>query len=144
MRSRLIEETCTKAKLDTRYSGTLEKIIKRIEAGGCEVMAREDGVPSSYTPYTDRPPIIRINLNRVEEPLNVFWRLLHEYEHHLSGTRQEMDQTMAREEVAWEKADAIVQEYPYLLPLIADYSRCKAHDLNTYRVYFATENFSNC
>ena len=135
MRPRLLEEICAKAKLEIRYAALLEEVVTRIEAGGCEVYTREDGKPSSYDPYTDRPPIIRLNVKDVEAPFNVFWDLLHEYGHHLSGTRQQGDDDLAREELSWEHADLIVQQYPDLLLRIDDYERSKEHDLNTYRAH---------
>jgi Zn-dependent peptidase ImmA (M78 family) len=136
MRPRLLEEICAKAKLEIRYAALLEEVVTRIEAGGCEVYTREDGKPSSYDPYTDRPPIIRLNVKDVEAPFNVFWDLLHEYGHHLSGKRQEEDQTLAREEFAWKHADVLVRQCPDLLLRMGDYERSQEHDLNTYRAYF--------
>ena len=136
MRPRLVEEICAKAKLELPYRGLLEQIITRVEAGGCDVMTREDGKPSSYDPYTDRPPIIRLNLKDVETPFKIFWDLLHEYGHHLSGKRQPEDQDMARETLAWKHADLLVHEYPDLLLRMDEYERSKEHDLNTYRAYF--------
>jgi hypothetical protein len=133
MRPRLLEEICAKAKLDVAYSGTLATIIGRIEADDCEVFTRADGLPSSYEHYTDRPSIIRISLINVGEPLNIIWRLLHEYGHHLSGKRQAEDQDIVREKLAWKHADGLVQEYPDLILRINDYERCKEHDLETYR-----------
>ena len=100
------------------------------------MLAREDGKPSSYGPYTDRPPIICLNVKDVEAPFNVFWDLLHEFGHHLSGKRQEEDQTLALEEMARKHADALVQEYPDLLLRMDDYERSKEHDLNRYRACF--------
>ena len=140
MRPRLVEEICAKTKLDVGYHNTLATIIARIEGGGCEVLTRDDGIPSSYDPYTSRPPIIRVNLRDVDDPLNIFWRLFHEYGHHLSGDRQKGDHDLDREELAWQKADELIVEYPDLLLCKDDYERCREHDLNTYRVYYARGN----
>lgn len=137
MRPRLVEEICAKAKLDVAYHATLAQLITRIEAGGCDVMTREDGIPSSYYPCTDRPPIIRVNVKNVETPFNVFWDLLHEYGHHLSGKRQAEDESLEREELAWQKADALIGQYPDLVLRSDEYERWKEHDINTYRAYFA-------
>lgn len=94
----VVEEICAKAKLEIHYGALLEQVVTRIEAGGCEVMTREDGIPSSYDPCTE-PPIIRVNVKNVETPFKVFWDLLHEFGHHLSGKRQAEDETLEREEL---------------------------------------------
>jgi hypothetical protein len=131
MQPRLLDEICAKAKLESLFRPVLEKIIIRIEEGGCTVMTRYDISSSSYQPY--REPIIRVSLKNVGEPLNVIWRLLHEYGHYLSGPLKPGDLPLQREELAWKQADQLVQEYPELILRMEDYKRCKEHDLNTYR-----------
>ena len=133
MRPRILDEICARAKLESSYRSVLERIIIRIEEDGCSVMTRDDIKSSSYQPYIDREPIIRVSLKNVGEPLNVIWRLLHEYGHYLSGPLEPGNLPLQREELAWKQSDQLVQEYPELLLKIDDYERCKEHDLNTYR-----------
>jgi len=136
MRPRLVEEICAKAKLDVAYHATLVQLITRIEAGGCDVMTREDGIPSSYEPYFDRRSIIRLNVKDVEAPFNIFWDLLHEYGHHLSGKRQPEDHDLAREELAWQHADTLILDYSDLVIRKEDYELRRQRDLDTYRDYY--------
>jgi len=135
MKARLLDEILTVGKLDAKYRSTLETIIVRIEADGCRVMTRYDISSSSYAAYSDGQSIARISLKDVDEPMNIIWRLLHEYGHFLTGKIKLNDSMIDREERAWQYADDLVKEYPDLLLRINEYERCKAHDLKTYREY---------
>ena len=132
MRPTLLDEICTKGGLELSYRSVLERIIIRIEKDGCIVTTRYDMKSSSYDTNIESD-IIRVSLKDVEEPLNIIWRLLHEYGHYLSGRAKVGDQKMQREDLAWKHADTLVREYPELLPRIDDYERCKEQDLNSYR-----------
>ena len=134
MKARLIDEIFTVGKLNPMYRATLEEIIVRIEADGCQVMTRYDISSSSYEAYSDGQCIARVSLKDVDEPMNIVWRLLHEYGHFLSGQIQLNDRMIDREERAWQYADDL-KEYPDLLLCIHDYERCKAHDIKTYQEF---------
>jgi hypothetical protein len=126
----ILDEICSMAKLEP-FRATLEAILLRIHAQGCIVWTRTDITASSF--LAEPEPVIRVSLLNVEEPLNVIWRLLHEFGHFLSPVAKQEDDKMEREELAWRKADELVKEYPTLVVHMDKYEQCKEQDLDTYR-----------
>ncbi|SFE64092.1 hypothetical protein SAMN05518672_108207 [Chitinophaga sp. CF118] len=130
-RERLIDEICETAHLQD-YRTVVTEIVIMIEADGCKVYTDHSRTASSYTSPMGQEPIIRVSLLWVRQPLTVVWRLLHEYGHHLSGPRIAEDTDIIREELAWNHAEVILQNYPQLLEMKMDFQQCKDHDLETY------------
>lgn len=133
MRPRLLEEICTLGKIDETYHATLEAIILRIEKDGCQVMTRTDISSSTYEAYPNGLRIARVSLKDVDDPMNIIWRLLHEYGHYKSGERNNSDRTIDREERAWKEAERLIADYPDLLARKDHFTQCREHDLGTYR-----------
>lgn len=130
-RERLIDEICDNAQLQD-YRATLTQLVAMIEDDWCKVYADYSRKASSYNVTIDEAPIIRISLLVVKEPINVIWRLLHEYGHHLSGPRYPADTKIFREELAWKYAEPLLEKYPELLKRKVEFDQCRDHDLGTY------------
>jgi len=130
-RERLINELCRKAQLE-HYRSVLSKIVAMIEDNGCNVCTSDIAVESVYSVTEGQTPVIRVGLFKLDKPLWVIFRMLHEYGHHLSGPKQEDDTPVYREELAWKHAETLLPQYPELVKLMAEYEACRAHDLASY------------
>ncbi|WP_276504974.1 hypothetical protein [Terrimonas pollutisoli] len=132
---RFLNEVCFEGKLEA-YRNTLSQLFSLISKNGCRVSARYDVGYSNIEESVENSNHIRISLIAVEDPLDIIWKLLHEYGHFLSGKRKPDDLTIQREELAWSFADELIKDYPDLLVHQDAYIRCKQECLNSYRRKF--------
>ena len=136
--SRLLDEVCSVGKLED-YRETLRYIFLLINESGCKVSTRYDVGYSNINDSVENGSHIRISLVAVQYPLDIIWKLLHEYGHFLSGKRQPTDSTIYREELAWKYADELLERYPELVIHKDAYERCKEECLISYRRKFSHE-----
>jgi len=132
MNPRLIDEICTIGKLE-QYRKTLTSILTIIQNNGCSISTRYDVRYSNIEQNIGSSSRIRVSMINVANPLDIIWKLLHEYGHYLSGPKMLKDTLMQREELAWTYADKLVQLYPDLVAKIDDYETCKEVCLDSYR-----------
>ena len=132
MKSRLIDEISTIGKLED-YRNTLEDILVLIHNDGCRVSTRYDVVYSNIGENLEYGRYIQVSLKNVSKPLDIIWKLLHEYGHYLSGVKESKDFTIEREVLAWDNAEKMVMTYPDLVAKIWDFNQCKMECLDSYR-----------
>lgn len=131
-REQLINEFCANGKLEP-YRALISKILDNMQANGVNISARYDVDFSNFEDYdTSDSTRIRVSLRNVTVPLDVVWILFHEYGHFLSPKRKHDDNKVYREELAWEKADKAIKEYPELDAFLDSYENCKKRCLNSY------------
>jgi hypothetical protein len=130
---RLLNEVCEVGKLE-EFRHTLNQLFDEIGQSGCKVSARYDVEYSNIQDSIEHGSHIRISLKNVGNPIDIIWKLLHEYGHFLSGNRKVGDSILQREELAWSHADNVLKNYPQLILLEESYDRCKEKCLNSYRL----------
>ncbi|TXI95277.1 MAG: hypothetical protein E6Q35_09950 [Chryseobacterium cucumeris] len=131
-RIKLIDEFCKNGKLEP-FRELMTKILDEIQDRGVQVSIRYDVDFSNFEDFaSDENKRIRISLKNVKDPLEVIWVLLHEYGHFLSHTRQNNDSPIAREELAWEKAEEVIKNYSELNEFSISFESCKKRCLNSY------------
>lgn len=87
MNPRLVDEICSVGKLES-YRIVLEEILIRIHNNGCRVSTRYDVDFSNFWEDLEKGNRIQVSLRKVEKPLDIIWKLLHEFGHHLSGPQK--------------------------------------------------------
>ncbi|TMI73287.1 MAG: hypothetical protein E6H09_07760 [Bacteroidetes bacterium] len=138
-RDRLLNELCKNGNLED-HRVPLSCLLDLIIESGVKVSTRYDKSSSNYEAYFESDLRIRISLLNVVDPLDVIWKIMHEFGHYLSGKREPEDSTMDREEQAWIHADKILQQFPYFLSFKDKYEACKQNCLHSYREYFKLKN----
>ena len=140
--SRLLSEVCAVGNLDD-YRHTLTILFRVIKASECKLSTRYDVEYSNIEDSIEHGNHIRISLKNVENPLDIVWKLLHEYGHFLSGRRKKADSILEREELAWNFADNLVKNYPQLMLEKKSYDKCKEECLNSYRRFLLNNDGQN-
>lgn len=128
----LINEFCINGKLEP-FRELITKILDDIQKSGVNISTRYDVDFSNFEDFSSvERQRIRVSLKNVKEPLEIIWILFHEYGHFLSDRRKKEDSQIAREEVAWEKAKEIINNYSELNKFSDSFERCKKRCLNSY------------
>ena len=131
-KSRLLNEICDVGMLE-EYRNVVDVLLEMIIKKGCRISIRYDVEYSNIVDAVDHGSHIRVSLKNVKDPLDIIWKLLHEYGHFLSGKTKSNTSILEREELAWRYADEIVKSFPELLAHKEAYNKCKELCLNTYR-----------
>lgn len=127
-----IKEICTKGDI-LQYEQIINTQTHKIVEKGCSISCRYDRGHSVFEQQPDKPPHIRISLiDKKPTPLNIIWAILHEYGHLVSGNKKKEDDTIDREELAWENAQKELKEYPELLKEESSFLAYKTFCLNSY------------
>ncbi len=124
----LLQELIQVGKLEV-YAAELHDILKRIRQDGCEISTIYNDERSRLETTKTPPYRSRIRLSLVEgrlHCLHLIWDLLHEFGHHQSGPKQDSDNTLEREELAWELAERELLNYSRLVE--------EAKNFNNYRI----------
>ena len=124
-------EICQKADLH-EFKETIEVILTEIHESDCLISCFDISGVSVLEQPKDGKNRIRIGLKN-KKPIHIIWGILHEFGHHLSGTRMENDTTIYREEKAWEIATELVKKHPQLLGHLDDYNAYQEMCLDSYR-----------
>lgn len=131
-RTKLINEFCDNGKLEP-FRDLITKILDDIQESGVKISTRYDVDFSNFEDFRSvESKRIRVSLKSVKEPLEIIWILFHEYGHFLSDRRKKEDSQIAREELAWEKAEDIIKNYSELNEFSDSFERCKKRCLNSY------------
>lgn len=131
----LLQEIVQVGKLED-YNTELDEIVKCIKQNGCEISTTyiEDRSCLVSSKTSSNKNRIRLSLKEPRShPLDLIWDLLHEFGHHQSGPKQDTDDTIEREELAWELAEIELAKYPRLLQEVGNFISHKNNCLKTYK-----------
>lgn len=83
--TRTINEFIQKGNL-SEFNHEVDSILRKILSQGCTICCHYISGKSSYN--SGPPPIIRIEMNNRNVPVQIIWDILHEYGHFLSGEHE--------------------------------------------------------
>lgn len=134
--ARTIDEFCDLGNLED-YREVIAQIFKEIEADGCKIAARTDGVVSQHE-HNANDCIMRISLvkDHYTKPIEIIWTILHEFGHHQDPLRKEDENDSERrlqsEEKAWSWAESKLDDFKELLAEKDSFLNFKQKCLHTY------------
>jgi len=127
--TRTINEFIQKGNL-SELSSEVDSIIRKIFSNGCTICCHYISDKSSYN--SGPPPIIRIEMNDRNVPVQIIWDILHEYGHFLSGEQEKKGPKINRELLAWQYAKKELENYPKLRQMILEFEAYAEFCLRTY------------
>jgi len=138
--NRKAEEICVKGNAP-QYLGEVTKLVQAIIDDKCEIACDYSSDRSRCQQSFDdeTPSKIWISVRKVRaKPIHLVWDIMHEFGHHQSGKpeRGEVEdpvRRLIREELAWDKAEALLQDYSTLKMELADFLSYRDFCLIEYR-----------
>lgn len=111
------------------YRRDIASLVDRISRAGCTIDLNTNPEKAKYMRENK---CIYISANYPEEGINMIWRLLHEFGHHLDEDYSELG---IREETAWENAEQELNKLSTLVREIKGFRKFRKSKVEAYRKF---------